>query len=135
MHREETLGWNRDVILLENFRPGSMHPDIPDGSSPDVFNALKNGYSYLWKPSRQYNRRAFDIVDVIVSDGEVEIKVDNENQVDEVRWRTHNPDIDQTETIHNGYRISMNNVPEYSRFIRAEIQGPDGTIYTQPFLF
>ncbi len=133
MHREETLGWNRDVILLENFRPGSMHPDIPDGSAPDVLTALKNGYSYLWKPSRQYNKRAFNIVDVIVSDSEVEIKTDNENQVDEVRWQTHNPDLDLTETIHFGYKISRANIPEYSRFVRAEIQGPEGTIFTQPF--
>jgi hypothetical protein len=133
MHVEETLGWNRDVILLENFRPGSMHPDIPDGSAPDVYNALKNGYSYLWKPSRQYNKRAFDIVDVIVSDTEVEIKVNDEIQVNEVRWLTHNPEINQTETIHTGYKISMNNVPVYSRFTRAEIHGEDGTIYTQPF--
>ncbi len=133
MHRERELGWNRDVILLENFRPGSMHPDIPDGSAPDVFNALKNGYSYLWKPSRQYNRRAFDIIDVIVTDTGVEIRVDNEYLVNEVRWKTHNPDIDQTESIYSGYKISMNNVPEYSCFVRAEIHGADGTIYTQPF--
>ena len=133
MHQETTLGWNRDVILLENFRPGSMHPDIPDGSAPDVLTALKNGYSYLWKPSRQYNKRAFNIIDVVVSDSEVEIKIDNENQVDEVRWQTHNPDLDLTETIHLGYKISMKNIPEYSRFVRAEIQGPEGTIYTQPF--
>ena len=133
MHRERELGWNRDVILLENFTPGSMHPDIPDGSAPDVFNALKNGYSYLWKPSRQYNKRAFDIVDVVVSGNRVEIRVDNEYLVDEVRWKTHNPEIDQTEAIHSGYKISLDDVPEYSRFIRAEIQGPEGTIYTQPF--
>ncbi len=29
--------------------------------------------------------------------------------------------------------VSMNNVPEYRRFVRAEIHGEDGTIYTQPF--
>ena len=110
-----------------------MHPDIPDGSAPDVFNALKNGYSYLWKPSRQYNRRAFDIIDVIVTNTGVEIRVDNEYLVDEVKWKTHNPEIDQTEAIHSGYKISLNDVPEYSRFVRAEIRGEDGTIYTQPF--
>ena len=133
MHQEESLGWNRDVILLENFRPGSMHPDIPDGSSPDVFSALKNGYSYLWKPSRQYNKRAFNIINVIVSDSKVEIEIDNESQVDEIRWNTHNQYLDLTETIHYGSKIHMKKVPEHSRFIRAEIQGPEGTIYTQPF--
>ena len=133
MHQETTLGWNRDVILLENFRPGSMHPDIPDGSAPDVFTALKNGYSYLWKPSQQYNKRAFNIIDVKVSDNEIEIKIDNQSQVNEIRWRTHNPDMDLTETIHYGYKVSTKNLPQYSKFVRAEIQGPAGTIYTQPF--
>lgn len=133
MHREADLGWNRDVILLENFRPGSIHPDIPDGSAPDVYIAMKNGYSYLWKPSRQYNKRAFDIVNVIISDSEVEIKVNHEHLVEKVVWKSHNPAIDQTEAIHRGYKISLNDVPGYSRFVRAEIQGEDGTIYTQPF--
>ena len=133
MHRERELGWNRDVILLENFRPGSMHPDIPDGSAPDVYLALRNGHSYLWKPSRQYNKRAFNIINVIVSETKAEIKIDYEDQVDEIRWKTHNPDLDITETIHHGHKISMKDVPAYSRFVRAEIQGPEGTIYTQPF--
>ncbi len=133
MHREETLGWNRDVILLENFRPGSLHPDIPDGSAPDVFTALKNGYTYLWKPSQQYNKRAFNIINVVVDAGRINLEVDNPGAVDEIRWRTHNPGPDTTETIHYGYSISESDVPEYSRFVRAEIEGPEGTIYTQPF--
>ncbi|MEX0771251.1 MAG: hypothetical protein WD035_10985 [Balneolaceae bacterium] len=133
MHTESTLGWNRDVILLENFRPGSLHPDIPDGSAPDVMEALKNGYSYLWKPSEQYNKRAFNIVDMAISDTKVRLTVDNEDLVKEVRWRSHNPNSDDTETIHNGFEISMRNVPEYSRFVRVEIEGDQGTIYTQPF--
>ena len=133
MHQEETLGWNRDVILLENFRPGSMHPDIPDGSAPDVFTALKNGYTYLWKPSLQYNKRAFNITDVEVAGNRIILAVDNTDGVKEVRWVTHNPLSDSTETIHYGYSISASDVPEYSRFVRAELEGPEGTIYTQPF--
>ncbi len=133
MHHEGTLAWNRDVILLENFRPGSMHPDIQDGSAPDVMEALQNGYSYLWKPSEQYNRRAFNIIDVEVSDHRVALTIDNDNLVDEIRWRTHNPNTDETETIHHGFSISDSDIPEYSLFVRAEIEGSEGTIYTQPF--
>lgn len=133
MHDESTLGWNRDVILLENFRPGSMHPDIPDGSAPDVFKALKNGYSYLWKPSLQYNKRSFNIIDVIVSDKEIEIIIDHQYMVDEIRWVTHNPYLDISETIFYGHKISRKNLPEYSKFVRAEIEGHKGIIFTQPF--
>ncbi|MDZ7808022.1 MAG: hypothetical protein U5K71_13025 [Gracilimonas sp.] len=133
MHTEETLGWNRNVFLLENFRPGSLHPDIQDGSAPDVMKALKNGYTYLWKPSEQYNKRAFNIINVEVEDHSVTLTVDNEELVNEVRWRTHNPDIDDTETIHTGFSISESDVPNNSVFVRAEIEGDEGTIYTQPF--
>lgn len=133
MHTEETLGWNRNVFLLENFRPGSLHPDIQNGSAPDVMKALKNGYTYLWKPSEQYNKRAFNIINVEVEDHSVTLTVDNEDLVNEVRWRTHNPDIDDTETIHNGFSISESDVPNNSVFVRAEIEGDEGTIYTQPF--
>lgn len=133
MHVENTLGWNRDVFLLEDFRPGSLHPSIPDGSAPDVMIALRNGYTYLWKPSEQYNRRAFNIINVRVNGADVALTIDNEELVEEVRWRTHNPAIDDTETVHTGFTISSSDVPAYALFVRAEIQGQDGTIYTQPF--
>jgi hypothetical protein len=133
MHEEKTLGWNRDVLLLEDFEPGSMHPDIQDGSAPDVLTALKNGYSYLWKPSAQYNKRAFNIVNVEVSDSKVRLTVDKEQNVSEVRWRAHNPHGDTTETVHTGYSITETNIPDHSNFVRAEIEGEKGTIYTQPF--
>jgi hypothetical protein len=132
MHYETTLGWNRDVILLENFRPGSMHPDRPDGSAPDVKQALINGYTYLWKPSQQYNKRAFNIINVKAENTRITLVVDHQERVNEVRWLTHNPDNDASEIIHNGFSITMSDVPEYSRFVRAEIAGEEGTIYTQP---
>jgi hypothetical protein len=133
MHYETTLGWNRDVILLENFRPGSMHPDIPDGSAPDVKQALINGYTYLWKPSQQYNKRAFNIINVTLEKTRITLVVDNQEKVNEVRWLTHKIQIDDaSKIIHTGFSISMSEVPEYSRFVRAEIKGDEGTIYTQP---
>ena len=133
MHTEETLGWIETCFLLENFRPGSLHPDIQDGSAPDVMKALKNGYTYLWKPSEKYNERAFNIINVEVEDHSVTLTVNNEDLVNEVIWRTHNPDIDDTETIHKGFSISESDVPNNSVFVRAEIEGDEGTIYTQPF--
>lgn len=133
MHTENTLGWNRNVFLLENFRPGSLHPDIQDGSAPDVMNAMKNGYTYLWKPSEQYNKRAFNIIDVVVEENRVTLTVDKKDLVNEIRWRTHNPNTDSTETIHSGFSITESDVPDYSLFVRAELEGNEGTIYTQPF--
>lgn len=133
MHYEKTLGWNRDVILLENFRPGSMHPDIADGSAPDVKNALINGHTYLWKPSEQYNKRAFNIVDVQFSKSDITLIIDQMDEVNEIIWNTHNPASDKTEAIHTGSSISLSDVPEFSKFVRAEIKGDKGTIYTQPF--
>jgi hypothetical protein len=133
MHHEGTLAWNRDVILLENFQPGSMHPDIQDGSAPDVMEALQNGYSYLWKPSEQYNKRAFNLINVSIDEHVVVLTIDNNDLVGEIRWRTHNPNIDDTVTVHYGNRITLSQVPDYSLFVRAEIEGSEGTIYTQPF--
>ena len=133
MHRESELGWNRDVMLLEDFEPGSMHPSIQDGSAPDVMEALENGYSYLWKPSEQYNRCSFNLIDVEVDGPRVTLTVDNEDLVEEVRWRTHNPNIDDTETVHRGFSITSSIVPEFALFVRAELEGEYGTIYTQPF--
>ena len=132
MHGEGTLGWNRNVILLEDFQPGSLHPDSQDGSAPDVKNALINGEFYLWKPSEQYNRRSFNIVDVRLEDHSVTLIVDDPDRVSEVRWRTHDSQTGGTVTVHRGFRLTMSQVPEGSRFVRAELEGPQGTIYTQP---
>ncbi len=132
MHHEGTLAWNRNVILLEDFQPGSMHPDIQDGSAPDVKRALIEGEFYLWKPSEQYNRRAFNIVDVQNDRQTIGFVVDHPNRVTEVRWQTHDPATDATVTIHRGFELSMDQVPAGSVFVRAELEGPEGTIYTQP---
>ena len=94
---------------------------------------MQNVYTYLWKPSEQYNRRAFNIINVEVANRSVSLTVDNDHLVNEVRWRTHNPDIDDTETVHHGFSISVTDVPENSLFVRAELEGDEGTIYTQPF--
>lgn len=133
MHTERTLGWNRNVILLENFEPGSMHPDIQNGSAPDVKKALIDGRFYLWKPSEQYNRRAFNINDVTINDKSIELRIDNPELVNEIRWITHNPEINDSETIQTGLNISLDQIPVYSKFVRAELEGGEGTIYTQPF--
>jgi hypothetical protein len=132
MHSERTLGWNRNVILIEDFRPGSLHPDLPDGSAPDVKAALEEGAFYFWKPSEQYNPRAFDIVNVEVEDGVLRLTVDDPDQVTEVRWRTHDPEAGTTVTVLRDFEISVADVPENAHFVRAELEGAEGTIYTQP---
>lgn len=132
MHNENTLGWNRNVILLKDFEPGSLHPDIQDGSAPDVKRALIQGEFYFWKPSEQYNPRAFNLVDVQVEDRAITLVVDLPEKVTEVRWRTHDPETEETVTFHRGFELSMDDVPRGSVFVRAELQGEEGTIYTQP---
>lgn len=133
MHSEKDLGWNRNVILLEYFEPGSLHPDIQNGSALDVKEALKNGRFYLWKPSIQYNRRTFDITNIEVSDRKVSIEIDNKELVKEIRWLTYNPAASESITLRYGNSISIKDIPAYCRFARAEIEGVDGVIYTQPF--
>jgi len=132
MHSERTLGWNRNVILLEDFRPGSLHPDLPDGSAPDVKAALVEGAFYLWKPSEQYNRRSFNLVNVEVEGGMLRLTVDHPDRVTEVRWRTHDPETGTTVTIHRDFEIPVSRVPASARFVRAELEGTEGTIYLQP---
>jgi hypothetical protein len=70
---------------------------------------------------------------VRVDGPDVALTVDSEDLVEEVRWRTHNPAIDDTETVHTSFTISSSDIPDYALFVRAELQGRDGTIYTQPF--
>jgi len=91
-------------------------------------------YSYLWKPSEQYNPRAFNIIDMQINDRYVGLTVDNPDLVSEIRWRTHKSAMIETETVHLGSRIKISDVHQYSLFVRAEIEGAVGTIYTQPFL-
>lgn len=133
MHEETTLGWNRNVILLENFEPGSIHPDIPDGSAPNVKEALKKGWFYLWKPADQYNKRTFNLNYVNVSKTKVRLDFDRKDLVREIRWITYDPETRESSAVHTGDMISVKKIPVTGRFVRAEIEGEGGTIYTQPF--
>lgn len=133
MHTEGTLGWNRNVILIENFKPGSLHPDIPDGSAPDVKKALKTGKFYLWKPSEKYNKRTFNITNISSRYDRIELMFDHPDLIKEVRWVTYNPGNKESVVFHTGNVIKLKNVPAYAKFLRAEIEGEAGTIYTQPF--
>lgn len=135
MHKESELAWNRNVFLLEDFEPGSFHPDSPDGSSPQLRTALRNGYFYVWKPNEQYVRRAFDIVDMKIDDQRIELVVDRPEAVDEIIWRMHVPlnARDWWQRPHRGNTVHVSDVPTDAVFVRAEISGPAGTIFTQPF--
>ncbi len=133
MHTEGTLGWNRNVILVENFQPGSLHPDIQDGSAPDVRKALENGRFYLWKPSEKYNKRSFNISLIKSTRNKIELQFDNNEIVKTVRWITFDPEQGTSVVFHEGNSVNTKQVPESAKFIRAEIEGGGGTIYTQPF--
>lgn len=133
MHTENTLGWNRNVILIENFKPGSLHPDIQDGSAPNVRAALENGHFFLWKPSEKYNKRSFNIINIKSSMERIELELDKVDKVEIIRWITYNPGDYGSQKFHEGRILKMENVPVSARFVRAEIKGEGGTIYTQPF--
>lgn len=133
MHTEGTLGWNRNVILVENFKPGSMHSDITDGSARDVRKALESGKFYLWKPTKKYNKRAFNITNIRATNSKIELTLDHSSLVKEIRWVTYDPSNKKSVVIHTGKVINLDNVPAYAKFLRAEVQGEAGTIYTQPF--
>ncbi len=120
------------MILLEDFRPGSLHPDLTDGSAPEVKDALVNGAFYVWKPSEQYNRRSFNLIDVRAEEGSVTLTVDDPDRVTEVQWRTYDREAGRTVTLHRGFEIGVSQVPPGSRFVRAELESAEGTIYTQP---
>ncbi len=133
MHTEGTLGWNRNVILVENFQPGSLHPDIQDGSAPDVKAALQSGRFYLWKPSEKYNKRSFNISNIKSTRNKIELEFDNNEIVKVVRWVTFDPQQERSVVFHESNSINIKEVPASAKFIRAEIEGIGGTIYTQPF--
>ena len=133
MHRESTLGWNRNVILIENFQPGSMHSDVQDGSAPKVKKALKNGHFYLWKPSEQYNKYSFYITEIETTKQKIKLVFSDERKVKIIRWITYQPEKSQSINFYQGKTLTMDKVPESAKFVRAEIEGEGGTIYTQPF--
>lgn len=133
MHKENTLGWNRNVILIEDFEPGSIHPSIAHGSAPEVRKALENGRFYLWKPLEQYNKRSFNISNIKSSKEKIELLFDNDEKVHFIHWITYDPESSKSYVFHEGRILTLDNVPETARFVRAEIEGEGGSIYTQPF--
>ena len=77
MHTEGTLGWNRNVILIENFKPGSTTSRYTRRIGAGCKKALKTGKFYLWKPSEKYNKRTFNITNISSRYDRIELMFDH----------------------------------------------------------
>ncbi|MEF8873491.1 MAG: CARDB domain-containing protein, partial [Candidatus Thermoplasmatota archaeon] len=121
MHDESDFGWNRNIFLLENL------------TKENVRESLESGSTYLWIPNNRTAKPNIEIADVENTGDSIDLTIDGD--VTEVNWITYNPDSQQSEVVHQGFNISTNDTLEDCRFVRAEIESPEGKIYTQPFSF
>ncbi len=133
MHVEDQLAWNRNVVLLPEFSPGSLHTSVPDGSAANVKMALQKGWFYIWKPRQQYHRRDFNITHISIGEREIKVSVDQEEKVNAYKWLTYDPEMESTQVIGASSSLNVSDVPSNAKFVRLEISGEEGTIYTQPF--
>ncbi|MFP3872167.1 MAG: InlB B-repeat-containing protein, partial [Candidatus Aenigmatarchaeota archaeon] len=120
MHSKSShFGWNRNVFPLENL------------SEDGLKRAVENGSFYLWRPEEQQQAPTFQITNI--EDDRYSIDIEVEGEVNSIDWMTFDPVEGESGSIHHGSEITLEDISEDTRFVRAELQNNDGTIYTQPF--
>ncbi len=119
MHNESQLGWNRNIFVLEEL------------TEDNVRNAMEAGAFYFYRPKRRTTPPELSITNVQTTDDSIQLTLAGNFR--EIKWRTYNPETQQSETIHSGTTISFTQIPSDAVFVRAEIFGETGKLYTQPF--
>ena len=118
---EKDYAWNRNVFLLEEFTPAALR------------SAIEKGEFYIYRPTAQGTQPDFAVNNILVGQDFIEISVDGDYE--RIDWLSFDPATGESRIIYSGTRITRAEIPAGSRFVRAEIVGVAGIIYTQPFGF
>ncbi len=118
-HGNDHLGRNRNTFLLE------------DLSLATFTDAIVNGHFYLFVPEERGEPSDIRILNIESNEDRIRLVLSGEPV--EFEWITHDPQIDDSRIIHNEAEISLAEVPDYARFIRAVVVSESGRTYTQPF--
>ncbi len=123
-HGTNHFGRNRNVFL------------ISDLTIPNVRNAMAEGHLYLYVPVERGDRPDVQIHNIETSGGwirEGRIQLTLDGEYNEIQWITHDPETNESRTIHNGPEIHVAEIPLNATFVRAVILSDGGRTYTQPF--
>ena len=119
MHGDGDLGWNRNVFPLKKL------------NAVTVRKAMEQGAFYFYKPYEQGAAPSLAVSRITVLDTGIKLAVSG--NYTKINWLTFNPNADQTEVIYTGNTLPFDLLPSYVKFVRAEIIGENGKLYTQPF--
>ena len=118
-HVQRDIGYNRNLLLMERLDAASVR------------RTLKGGSFYLFRPDVRGERPKFFIRTIETDEAVIRINVDGGAYV--IRWITHDPTLGKSRTLSSDDMIDLTTLPLATPFVRAEITGPGGIIYTQPF--
>ncbi len=118
-HVDEHFGRNRNVFLL------------PELTLDAVYDAVKFGHFFFFVPVERGTPPPVHLERVEVDGGSIELFLSGEYET--VEWITHNPETGDSERVGEGTRISVDDLPFATPFVRAVIIGEKGRTYTQPF--
>jgi hypothetical protein len=121
MHSLSNFGWNRNVLVLEQLDDTSLRA------------SMEQGQFYMFRAYVQAEPADFSIDRISTSENAIHIEVTGGEHT--VRWITFDPNLNKSVAIHSGNDFNTVKLPMQSVFVRAEIYGPNGRIYTQPFGF
>ncbi len=118
-HGTNHFGRNRNVFLL------------PELSIEHVRNAMVEGHLYLFVPVERGDRPDVQIRNIESDRGRLKLTLSGNHN--EIKWITHDPEANESSTIHSGTEIDVARVPASATFVRAVILSDGGRTYTQPF--
>jgi len=119
MHGLDGMGWNRNVFPLKKLNAATVR------------KAMEQGAFYFYRPDIQGSTPSLAVSRITVLDTGIKLAVTG--NYTNINWLTFNPNTGQTEIIYNGSNLRFDDLPSYAKFVRAEVVGEKGKLYTQPF--
>lgn len=118
-HKPKDIGYNRNILLMESLDAASVR------------QALERGTFYLFRPHVRGEQPRFTLRMIETDKSVIRITVEGDGHT--IRWITYDPLLGKSRTISTDKELDVGSLPLSTTFVRAQINGPGGIIYTQPF--
>lgn len=113
------FGFNRNLFPLEKLTLENLR------------SAMEKGEFFFFRPTAVGGSPDFYFKSIKTTRGDIKLEIAGNHQKTE--WFSYNPQTKKTEVIGTGDSIKINNIPEYSNFVRFVITSGSGQLYSQPF--
>lgn len=120
MHNvNKDFGFNRNIFPLN------------DLTSENLRLAIEKGSFFFFRPTAIGGSPTIYLKSIEATDDSIKLEFTGDYQ--KIEWFSYNPQTKETEVVGVDKDIKINDIPEYSKFVRFVVTNDSGQLYSQPF--